>query len=135
MIARRRTRARLVASPGGAVAIAELLCGAGGIRVVACREDFAGNRVEQLCGGFGAGIIRAVGDVARADEDGIAGGRERNRNGREYGGGLRQVGPCRVALGSIAKAKRHGNRRSAQSDEDEPLRQVHQNFKRSMNCI
>ena len=50
----------------------ELRGGAGGVGVVARGENFAGNLVDEFCGGLGAGKVGAIGDVARADEDGVA---------------------------------------------------------------
>ena len=72
MIAGRRACARFELSPSRSVAIVKLLRRAGGIGVVSCGKNFAGDFVEEFCSRLRAGKVRAIGDVTRADEHGIA---------------------------------------------------------------
>jgi hypothetical protein len=69
MIAGRGTRTRFYAAPGLVVAF-EIFLAAIGISEVPRSEDRTGSFLEQLGGGFCAGEIPAIGDVARTDEDG-----------------------------------------------------------------
>src|SRR5690606_3453026 len=76
VVAGDRPRALAVPSPGRVVALRELLRRAARVRVVAEREDGAGDRVEQR-GGRLVAVAAAPRDVARADEHGrrVADGR------------------------------------------------------------
>ena len=64
--------ARLVAAPGGSIAVGVLVGGPVGVGVVAGGEDGARNLIEQLSRGLVVDV-GAVGDVAGAHEDGGAG--------------------------------------------------------------
>jgi hypothetical protein len=125
MIAGRWVRARFVTAPCRPVAILEFLRAAVGIDVVAYGEHRAGNFVEQLGSGFCAGKIAAVGDVARADEHGVARARCRRRRGRL--GGRQALGGCSGAswcsrlrfLREAARARRRKNRGGDERREKE----------------
>ena len=72
MIADRRTRARFLTSPGGVITFGELLGSAAGICVIAHGEHRAGNRLEESGRRFGAGKVRAIGNIARTHQDRIS---------------------------------------------------------------
>ena len=81
VISEGRARAGPMASPRRSVALAELGERPGLVGVVSEREDRAVDPVEQL-GRLLRAAAAAVGDVTRADEDGIRGDRRRRRAGR-----------------------------------------------------
>ncbi len=69
MIANRWVCSGFLASPRGVIAFGKLLGRALFVSVVACGEYRARNRLEKLGGRFSAGKIRAVGNIARTDEN------------------------------------------------------------------
>lgn len=70
MISRCRPRTVFKSSPGGAVAVSEVLIGSAGIGKVTDSEHSSWNFVDELCCGIRAGRIVQLADSG-ADEDGI----------------------------------------------------------------
>ena len=68
MVAGRRACAGFCAAPGPVVA-SEIVFRAVWIRQVTDSHDGAGDLIEELCSGFGARKLSAVGDVACTDQD------------------------------------------------------------------
>ena len=81
MIAWCRSSAVLESSPGGRIAVVEILIAAVGVGEISRSENRSGNFIDQFRGGVCASKVVATGDIASADEDRIGRGDSRFTGG------------------------------------------------------